>query len=180
MIFLRKDTAKTFVLGPFLDVNGDPLTALVIANTDILISKNGGAFAQKSAGGATHLQHGYYSVPLGATDCDTVGPMKAVCVMAGARIVDQDFTVLTQAAFDEIFADNSSSIAASVLATVAEPQGNITVGQCFRVFLAALAGVTNDKFKTFRTPNGQAIRIQMTPSDDDRGAITLTPDAEPG
>jgi hypothetical protein len=177
---LRKDTEKTVLLGPFLDENGDPLTGLTIDNTDILISKNGEAFAQKSAGGASHLQHGFYSVTLDESDCDTVWPMKVICFMAGARIVASDFTVLTHAAFDGFFASNSSSIPAAVLAAVAEPQGSITVGQCFRVFLAALAGVTNNKFKTFRTPNGEAVRIEMTPNDDDRGAIVLTPDAEPG
>ena len=75
-ISLKQSTAATLVLGPFVDSTDGVTakTALSIVQADIRISKNGGAFAQShNSAGATHMENGYYSIPLDTTDSDTLG-----------------------------------------------------------------------------------------------------------
>ena len=77
------------------------MTALTIANTDILIYKYGsGAMVAKNSGGATHMSGGVYSIALDVTDCDTVGPMRIYVHMAGAIYLAADFQVMAANVFD--------------------------------------------------------------------------------
>lgn len=78
------------------------------------------------------------------------------------------------------YADNIdatiSGIAATILATVAESQGSITVNQILQTLLAACAGVTTTGGTIFKTPNGSATRITAAVnSSNERTSITLTP-----
>ncbi len=76
MLFLREDSAFTFRFGPCLDVTDGVTeeTSLTLAQADMRISKNGNAFAQKSAAGnATHDSDGWYSTTLSTADTDTQG-----------------------------------------------------------------------------------------------------------
>jgi len=99
---LKQSTAATIVLGPFVD-NTDgytPETALTISQADIRLSKNGGAFAQtNNAAGATHMENGNYSVPLDATDTNTIGRLRVAVYESGALSVWRDFEVLDARAY---------------------------------------------------------------------------------
>src|SRR5690606_10046926 len=112
-MILRQSTAVTVEVGPFLDsTDGSTAeTGLTITQPDIRLSKNGGSFAQKSAAGtATHMENGYYSVSLSATDTNTVGRLRLHVAKAGALPVWMDFYVVEEAIFDALYAANATGL----------------------------------------------------------------------
>jgi hypothetical protein len=93
-------------MGPFVDATDGSTaeTALTIAQADIRLSKNGGAFAQSNnAAGATHGEAGYYLVPLDATDTATIGRLRVAVSEAGALPVWEDYAILDEAVYDVLF-----------------------------------------------------------------------------
>ena len=73
-----QSTAQTIRFGPCIDKTDGVTeeTALTLAQADMRLSKDGGAFAQKSAAGnATHDSDGWYSTSLSTTDTNTVGEL---------------------------------------------------------------------------------------------------------
>lgn len=128
MQILRQSTAKTVVLGPFVDATDGVTaeTALTIAQADIRLSKNGGAFAQtNNAAGATAMENGYYSVPLDTTDTGTVGTLTVAVSESGALPVWREFQIVEEAVFDAFYAASAGmavtlatgAITATVIAT---------------------------------------------------------------
>jgi hypothetical protein len=104
---LKQSTAFTFRIGPFVDSTDGVTaeTALSIAQADIQISKNGGAFAQTSASPTTtHDADGWYQCPLTATDTNTLGHLTVQIVMAGALPVWKDFLVVPANIYDSVVA----------------------------------------------------------------------------
>lgn len=102
---LKQSTAFTFRIGPFVDATDGvtPETGLTIAQADIQISKNGGAFAQTSASPTTtHDADGWYQCPLTATDTNTLGPLTVQITMAGAAPVWEHFMVRPAAVYDAL------------------------------------------------------------------------------
>ena len=78
MPFLRQSTTQVIRFGPCLDKTDGVTeeTALTLAQADMRLSKDGGAFAQKSAAGnATHDSDGWYDTTLSTTDTATVGEL---------------------------------------------------------------------------------------------------------
>jgi hypothetical protein len=106
--WLKQSTSFTFRIGPFVD-STDGVTAetgLSIAQADIQISKNGGAFAQTSASPTTtHDADGWYQCPLTSTDTNTLGPLTVQIVMAGALPVWEHFMVVPANVYESIVAD---------------------------------------------------------------------------
>jgi hypothetical protein len=110
MIPLKQSTAATIPFGPFVDA-ADGFTAetsLTISQADIRLSKNGGAYAQtNNATGATHLENGYYSIPLNTTDTNTLGRLRVSVAESGARPVSHDFQVLAANVYDSLYGGTS-------------------------------------------------------------------------
>jgi hypothetical protein len=105
MIWLRQSTAVTIEVGPFVDSTDSftPETALTIPQADVRLSKNGGAFAQKSdTGSATHMENGYYAVPLNATDTNTLGRLRLHITEPGALPVWETVMVVPAAIYDAL------------------------------------------------------------------------------
>ena len=110
-MFLRQSTAQAVNFGPFLDAtNGnDEETALTIAQADMRLSKDGGAYAQKSAAGnATHDADGNYTTTLSTTDTDTVGELKLYVHVTGALAVWEKWYVVEEAIYDKLFASSAA------------------------------------------------------------------------
>ena len=104
---LKQSTAFTFRVGPFLDSTDGVTaeTALTIAQADIQISKNGGAFAQTSATPTTtHDTDGWYQCPLTTTDTGTLGPLTVQITMTGALPVWEHFLVVPANVYDSLVA----------------------------------------------------------------------------
>ena len=106
MKYLRQSTATTVLLGGFVDPDDGktPETALTIAQADVQLSKNGGAAAQKNdAASCTHIVSGHYACALNTTDTATVGRLRIIVAVADALPHWEDYTVLTQAAYDAMY-----------------------------------------------------------------------------
>lgn len=101
--WLKQSTAVTIKLGPFLD-DADAKTAetaLTLSQSDILLSKNFGAFAQKNdATSATHDSQGWYGVPLNTTDTATLGPLQFSVQESGALPVWDTWMVVNANAYN--------------------------------------------------------------------------------
>ena len=110
MQLLKQSTAATVKLGPFVDdADGKtPEEGLAIAQADIRLTKNGGAFAQtNNAAGATHDENGWYGVPLGTTDTATLGRLKVAIYESGALIVWEEYMVVPEDVYDSLVTGDS-------------------------------------------------------------------------
>ncbi len=107
MQYLKQSTAKTLRFGPFLDETDGKTAeiALTISQADILLSKDGGAFAQSNdASGATKdaSDNGWYYLQLNATDTATLGPLTVAIHESGALPVWREFMVVTANVYDTL------------------------------------------------------------------------------
>lgn len=104
--FLKQSTAVSVVLGPFVDsTDGDTAeTGLTIAQADVRLSKNAGAYAQVGEStSASHMEAGNYSKPLNTTDTGTLGILTISVKPTGALRVRQDYAVLPANVYDSFF-----------------------------------------------------------------------------
>lgn len=110
-MFLKQSTAQTVRFGPFLD-STDGITAetgLTIAQADMQLSKDGGAFSQKNVtGNATHDADGWYSTSLNTTDTATVGELLLQVTVSGALPVWTRWYVVEEAIYDALFATSAN------------------------------------------------------------------------
>jgi hypothetical protein len=143
-VLKQSTAAQTRWIGPFVDDTDFKTaeTALTIANTDIKISKNGGASASKNSGGGTHDVNGMYAVTWDATDTATVGELKYSIKVAGALPVFGSYVVLEEAVYDELFAASALGYVANAPVNVAQFGGtNLTAaGGRPEVNLSHIAG----------------------------------------
>lgn len=102
-LLLKQSTAITLMIGPFLD-DTDGKTAengLTIEDTEVFLSKNGGALAAKNdATDCTNDSLGYYTCPLNATDTGTLGRLQLMVHESGALPVYHEFMVVTAHVYD--------------------------------------------------------------------------------
>lgn len=128
MVFLRQSTASQEIpLGPFLDSTDlSAETGLTIANTDILIWKNGATtLVAKNSGGATHISNGIYYAVLDATDTNTAGSLEVHVPIADTLCRPLVCTVLTAAVYDALIA-GSGNLSVNLVAD----QSAATIGTC--------------------------------------------------
>lgn len=115
-MYLRQSTSQVIRFGPFLD-STDGVTAetgLTIAQADMQLSKDGGAFAQKNTtGNATHDADGWYSTTLDTTDTATVGELYMQVNVTGALPVWVRYWVLEETVYDAMFAASATGYVAS-------------------------------------------------------------------
>jgi hypothetical protein len=96
-MFLKQSTAVTIVLPRFVDsTDGNTAeTALTISQSDVRLSKNAGAFAQKAeTSSCTHLENGFYSCALNTTDTGTLGLLTVAVAESGALSVERTYVVV--------------------------------------------------------------------------------------
>lgn len=127
-MFLRAGTAQTIRFGPCLDA-GDGVTeetALTLTQADMRLSKDGAAFAQKSAAGnATHDSDGWYSTTLSTTDTNLVGELILnVHQPANMLPVWQRYYVLHANTYDALFASTADAFDALGHVGVSSVEGN--------------------------------------------------------
>jgi hypothetical protein len=122
-LMLKQSTASQSVkIGPFVsstDGNTES-TALTIANTDILLSKNGGTLTAKNSGGGTHDANGMYTITLDATDTNTAGRLQLFVHKTGALPVYQEFNVIPGTPYDAQFGTSALGYVANAPVNVAQ------------------------------------------------------------
>lgn len=104
-MYLKQSTAVSVVLPRFVDsTDGNTAeTALTISQSDVRLSKNAGAFAQKGdASSCTHLENGFYSCPLSTTDTGTLGLLTIAVAESGALSVERTYLVVPANIYDSI------------------------------------------------------------------------------
>ncbi len=106
---LRQSTAVDVLLGPFVDKT-DGATGETGESPSVKLSKNGQALGAKNdATTPVHDADGYHNCELDATDTDTVGTLTlTVAASAEALPVRHEFQVLTQDAYDYIYASDAA------------------------------------------------------------------------
>lgn len=107
MPFLRQSTSQVILFGPCLDIS-DGVTeeiSLTLAQADMRLSKDGGAFGPKNAAGnAAHDTDGWYNTTLDATDTATVGILVLnVHQPANMLPVWVTFYVVEEAVYDAMY-----------------------------------------------------------------------------
>lgn len=105
--WLKQSTAVDIALGPFVDATDGVTaeTALTIAQADVRLKKNAGAWAQKSqASSATHEENGWYEVSLDATDTNTLGILVVAVNESGALPVWREFMVVPANVYESVVA----------------------------------------------------------------------------
>lgn len=160
--YLKQSTAATVMLGPFVDAtDGDTAeTALTIAQADVRLSKNVGAFAQANeATSATHMEAGLYSKPLSTTDTNTLGILTVAVKPTGALRIKQDYAVLSANIFDSLIGGSdlfdvsvAQILGAGASTSVAQLGVNV-------VSSGAAAGVTGYKKNTAVTAFGFYVEL---------------------
>ena len=127
MPILRQSTAQVIRFGPCLDITDGVTeeTALTLAQADMRLSKDGGAFAQKSAAGnATHDSDGWYSTTLSTTDTATVGELRLnVHQPANMLPLWDRWWVIEEAIYDAIYGAAATGFDANGRVDVSEWAG---------------------------------------------------------
>lgn len=104
--FLKKDTAVTVLMGPFVDSTDavTPEEGLTISPADVKLSKNGGAAAAKSdTNNESHVDAGLYTLQLNATDTNTLGQLVVFVEETGAVANYEFFQVIPADVYDSLF-----------------------------------------------------------------------------
>lgn len=128
MKLLKQSTSVTIKFGPFLDATDGVTaeTALTLSQSDILLAKNFGAFAQKNdSSSATHDAAGWYGVPLNTTDTGTLGPLQIHCNESGALPVWDQYMVVPQNIY-ESFVQNTGRLNVNLMSGTTEAGGTST------------------------------------------------------
>jgi hypothetical protein len=143
-MFLRQSTSASVVLGPFTGSSGVGLTGLTITQSEVMISKNGGAFAAKNeTTAASHRTLGYYSVELDNTDTNAAGRLLAVSSAAAALPVWHSFAVLPTSVYDYMFSTGIQKVDAAAVG------GNVTAATNLAAWQAqAVQGAVADPAPT--------------------------------
>ena len=104
---LRANTAVDVLIGPFVDITDGNTTedALTLTQSEIKLSKNGQALAQKSdVTSAVFDDDGYYNCELDATDTNTEGQLALIVHQsANALPVRHEYNVMSEAAWDSLY-----------------------------------------------------------------------------
>lgn len=157
--YLRQSTASQVCsIGPFVD-DTDFKTledGLTINNTDIVISKVGGADTTKASGGATaHGAGGIYTLTWDATDSNTVGELFYSVKVVGALVVFGTYIVLEEAVYDAL-------LAASAIGYVADQPVNVTKWLGTAASTPTVAGIPNVNVKTWNDLTTVALPLVPT------------------
>jgi hypothetical protein len=180
--YLRQSTAaQVRWIGPFVDDTDFKTaeTGLTVANTDIKVSKNGGASASKNSGGGTHDVNGMYAVTWDATDSGTVGELKYSVKVAGALQVFGSYVVLEEAVYDALFAASALGYVANAPVNVAQISGDSAAADALELAYDDTAGavpsqgITDQGTAQSATATTLVLRAAATFADDTPIGSTL-------
>ena len=109
MYILKQSTAVTVKTRPFLSSSdaATAMTALTIAQADVILFKNNGAGAQKNdSSSATHDTGGVYGVPLNTTDTGTLGPLQMLVNKSSALPMYKEWMVVPSNVYNALVANS--------------------------------------------------------------------------
>lgn len=127
-IMLKQSTATTIVIGPIVDAtDASAETGLTISQADVLLWKQGGAglAAKNESSAATHRSNGLYTVPLDATDTNTLGQLIVNVAEAGIMVFRGDYEVVPANVWDALYGSDKLQVDAVELNSVAGSAANL-------------------------------------------------------
>jgi hypothetical protein len=95
--WLKQSTATSILVGPLVDsVDATKEEGLTISSGEVYVWKEGGTSmgAKNDATAATHRGYGNYTVPLDATDTNTLGQLVVSVFEAGIMVARHDYMVV--------------------------------------------------------------------------------------
>lgn len=128
MIFLKQSTSTTIVIGPIVDAtDASAETGLTISQSDVLLWKQagGGLSAKNESSAATHRSNGLYTVPLDATDTNTLGQLIVNVAEAGTLVYRGEYMVVPANVYDSMFGSDKLQVDAVELNSVAASAANL-------------------------------------------------------
>lgn len=128
MTLLRQSTATTLVIGPIVDsTDASAETGQTISQGDVLLWKQGGAglSAKNEASAATHRSNGLYTVPIDATDTNTLGKLVVNVAKAGTLVYRGNYQVVPANVWDSLFSTDRLQVDAVELNSVAASAANL-------------------------------------------------------
>ena len=128
MIFLKQSTSTTIVIGPIVDAtDASAETGLTISQSDVLLWKHGGGglSAKNESSAATHRSNGLYTVPLDATDTNTLGQLIVNVAEAGTLVYRGEYMVVPANVYDSMFGSDKLQVDAVELNSVAASAANL-------------------------------------------------------
>lgn len=141
--WLRQSTAIDIPIGPFVDQT-DGFTAetgLTLAQADIRLKKNAGAWAQKNqSSSATHEENGWYEASLDTTDTNTLGILIVAVNESGALPVWHEFLVLPANVYDALISGSGVGVRADVQGWLGTAPATPTVNGVPEVDITHLGG----------------------------------------
>jgi hypothetical protein len=164
MIYIKKDTATTVMIGPFVDSTDGftAETALDLTSATIHISKNAGAWGLADAS-ATHTSGGFYTVPLDATDCNTLGRLQLYVNETGALPVFHDYQVVRADVFDTLFATDYLQVDVIQWASSAAATGTFAnVAATNPCYISSGTGAGQINFSTGGLPGVNVVQLGGT------------------
>jgi len=131
MKILKQSTAKSILVGPFLDSTTlAPMTSITVTGIDLDIYKNSVTATNltiTASGGVNDMAHvvnGYYSLELTTGNVDTLGEFIVTANVSGALPLRQDYTVLPANVADSLISTDKLQVdLVETTLTVSEPGG---------------------------------------------------------
>lgn len=111
--YLKADTTVTISLGPFMDDDdaATEKTGLTIQDTEVFLSKNGGAKANPNdTNDCTEDANGVYRKQLDTTDTNTEGILTVYINVSDALYVRQDYMVVAANVYDSLYAASGTDV----------------------------------------------------------------------
>ncbi len=128
-ILLKKNTATTLLLGPFVDETDGktPETGLTITQSDVLLWKQGGTSlnAKNDSTACTHRSNGYYTCPVDNTDTLTEGQLIVSVNKSGALPVRHAYQVVKINWWDSMFSTDTLQVDVIELNSVSGSAANL-------------------------------------------------------
>lgn len=126
--WLRQSTATTIVVGPLVDsADASAETGLTITQSEVLLWKQGGAgfSAKNESTSATHRSYGMYTVPLDATDTNTLGQLIVGVYELGILVARHDYMIVPANVWDSMFGADKLFVDTVELNSVAASAANL-------------------------------------------------------
>ncbi len=136
---LKQNTARSVMI--FMTDITDPTVGLAGLTPTVTLSKNGAAFAAMSGAAATDRSNGWYSVPLDATDTNTLGDLALRATAAGANTTSVIAGEVVRGSWNDFVVDNGTAQAGGA-ATITLRAGASAVNNSYRGMNITIVGGT--------------------------------------
>ena len=164
--YLEQNASGNVVIGPMVNISGTLLSALTIANNQIVLIKEGSVSVGRSdTTSAVSVGPGMYRIGLNATDTNTMGTL-IVYVSASAALQYAERAEVWQSTTYKLFYGSADQIATSAaVSQIVSAVGSLVAGRALTDYDAAtssdisaiVTAVVNNVFTLRQVPSSAAV-----------------------